>query len=1129
MQRRRAIIEAAIRNCDGPAGAARLARALGFPAASALDLPLPDDAPVDSAALLAGRGSLSLFHLGIGPIRYTHADPSAAKRSAVSHAARWLRAADPARLLLLLLTDAGARRVVVATFDLAGELRRLDVERDAPKAADLDVLEEMVAEPGEGGVALALRIARALDRGRLADRFFREFRAHRDAVATAWRGIAPGRAAERRRLALLLLCRLMFLCFLQDRGRLGDDRRFLIELARAWTTRGAAAGGRPPPHDGRPTPRGERPSFYRAVLRPLFFGALNEKPERRSAAARALGDVPYLNGGLFDRTPLERRHPRLDLPDDVALRVFDGLLDRYRFHAREAAESLRDGSADVGIDPEMLGQVFEGLMDPADRGSTGSFYTPATAVASLAREAVATYLAPAAESPTAMLDRLCADAEATARARLARRLAAARVLDPACGSGAFLLGALLELSRIDAALRGGGLAESRRRIVSRGLYGVDVQADAALLCSLRLWLALAFAGADPPPLPNLDRRIRQGDALLAPLDLATGVASDVRRAIARLAPLSDAYAAAGPRDRPALARRLARAESRLARAWIDAARTHAARTKRELSARAADRDLFGEPLPEARRAARQLAALADERATLDAFAAALEDTGAVPFFSFDIHFAEAASDGFDLVLSNPPWVRAHAWPKPLARRLRRRYAASAGGWIAGARLGGAGPGAAAQSDIAVLFLHRALRLLAPGGVLGMLLPAKILRSLYGAAARRALASATDVVSIVDHSLDQRAIFRADAFTTAVVARRPSPEDDALRDGVRRGVVRVTLLRPGSPRLRFDVPHRELPLIPGDPDSPWLLVPPAVRAALRRMQAAGPPLGESRRVRRGVVTGANDVLLFDRVEPKLGDLVLARPSGASKRGDASGTTPDADARAGVPIEASDLAPVLRGSGIRPWSWEAPDHVIWLRDDRLRHRDAGRRTTAYLARHAGRLRARSGSAAAPLGAVARVSAGLIGPKVAWHDLAANLHAVALPATIRTAWGAARPLVPLNTAYFIAADDDDEALLLAALLNALPLRTFARAVAERAKDARFRFFGWVVGVLPLAASLFTPPAAPRLVTLSRTAHRDGALRPSAAAELDRLVADAYGLGSADVKALLDFDAWLRGGSDR
>src|SRR5690606_31161329 len=118
-----------------------------------------------------------------------------------------------------------------------------------------------------------------------------------------------------------------------------------------------------------------------------------------------------------------------------------------------------------------------------------------------------------------------------------------------------------------------------------------------------------------------------------------------------------------------------------------------------------------------------------------------------------------------------------------------------------------------------------------------------------------------------------------------------------------------------------------------------------------------------------------------------------------------------------------------------------------------------------------------------------------------LAETLNAVALPAAARGVDGSPRPLIPLNTVYFVPVEDPDQALRLAALLNSLPVRTFARAVAERAKDARFRFLAWTVSVLPVPDGWDRASAGARLLALSREAHRRGAVPPAAAQELDRL----------------------------
>lgn len=1159
--------ESLLRAANGPGKVAPLLRALGFPAPS----PLPRAssagwglADVDGVRRIyaAGeRGGLTAL-----VVELDDAGPDTTAR-----VARRVRAHNPARLHLFLFAGPRYRRITVASFGLGGELRQLVVDRAALKRTDIETLEELAAREGEAGIALALRHARALDRSRVTRQFFRDFRAQRARIAEAWTGIARDAASDRDALALLLLSRLMFLYFLQRECHLAGDTAFLPSLLNRW---------RRAPGKG---------TFYRAILDPLFFGALNTRPERRTPEARALGDLPYLNGGLFERHALERRNPALDLDDDALAGAFDGLLERYRFTTREAVEAAADGAGDVGVDPEMLGRVFEALMATERRSASGTFYTPAAAVDRLVTAALETHLTRAEGVDPRAAARLVRDGDVAGiapdrRATLLDALGALRVLDPACGSGAFLLGALTRLTRLRTALGEEDRAAVRRDVVARTLHGVDLQEDAALLCALRLWLALAVDdgpgpdgnGRDPwrtvEPLPNLDRRIRQGDALLDPLDLVAGAGLDdavggvaldaaVRRALREIPPLAREYLSADPEARPALQRQLATAEASLACAWLDGIERRLVSRARELAAAAAALDLFGERPTDARRAEAAAHDVGGRLAELGRLRAALLDKGALPFFSFDVHFAEATERGFDLVLSNPPWVRAHRWPASVGRLVRSRYAVCRhAGWRRGAALAGAPGGVGAQVDLSLLFLERSLRLLAPGGTLGMLLPAKALRSLYGAGARRMLLTHTHLASVEDHSLDQRSIFRADAFTAAVVATRceagrgdfggeDAREGEKLQAGHGEGgaagnpaggpagspwsrpdapIVRVTMVRRGVDPLRFCIPQCDLPVLPDDPESPWMLAPPATRAALRRMQQAGPLLGTipGLRVRRGVVTGANDVLIFRDVAPKLGGLARVRALGWDRA--RKERRPAGDARRfQALVEEEALRPLVRGSDIAAWRFRTVDHVCWIHDDRTAAPlPPPPRLARYLDRHRDALRARSGERdTLPPGALFRLTEATLGPKVAWHDLALTLEAAALPARVRGTAGRDVPLVPLNTVYFVPTTTHECALLLAAYLNSLPVRTFARAVAERAKDARFRFLAWTVALVPLPEGWDAGPAAARLREISARAHEQGAIDARAEEELNSIVAAAYGLTDDDTAALRDFDLWLRG----
>jgi hypothetical protein len=157
----------------------------------------------------------------------------------------------------------------------------------------------------------------------------------------------------------------------------------------------------------------------------------------RSHLARALGDVPFLNGGLFEPTMLERR-TGVPVWSNVLWRdAFDEVFERFHF-------SVREGETDDHVAPDMLGRVFEGVMDPQDRRRSGTFFTPPQLVQDIVRAG----LAAALEHRFGLGEGAYAwvyGGRAPPRPPDLRQL---RVVDLAVGSGAFLLGALEELVRL---------------------------------------------------------------------------------------------------------------------------------------------------------------------------------------------------------------------------------------------------------------------------------------------------------------------------------------------------------------------------------------------------------------------------------------------------------------------------------------------------------------------------------------------------------------------------------------------------------------------------------------------------------------------------------------------------------
>ena len=618
---------AAARVAAGP-GALRALLATARP-----DLPLRDAARL-VAARLARRSPLLLWLVVLA-----HPDGTLA-------VAAWTPSPDGPPRTAALLAD--PRHLLASDADTLAALAA---------AATLDP-----ATPGADALVHA-RWVDALGRESLNRRFYRHLEQTVAALADSCTG-APATGAERSELALLYTSRLLFLAFLESKGWLDGDRAFLTRTF----DRALAAGG----------------DYHRRTLLPLFFGTLNTPESRRAPAARAFGRVPFLNGGLFAPAPLERRLRRARFGDAELGVVVGGLLARYRFTPREDAAAW----SEAAVDPEMLGKAFESLMGARERRATGAFYTPQPLVERVTAAALATALARGPDPlPPADVHAALAGARppAVTAARLRARLARLRLLDPACGSGAFLVHALERVADL-LALCGDSrpLASIRREVLTRSIFGVDINPTAVWLAELRLWLSVVIEAdeSDPrriPPLPNLDHNVRVGDTLgtadgrtvgtptwgglalaghaITAADAAAWGGDPWARAQAtshapsadRLATLRARYArATGPRKHAA-ATRLADEERRQALLAAERALERLRAARRDLVAAARGHDLFGarrglttserDRLLELRLACRS--ATARRRALL---------RGAALPFGFAWHFADAgAAGGFDAV------------------------------------------------------------------------------------------------------------------------------------------------------------------------------------------------------------------------------------------------------------------------------------------------------------------------------------------------------------------------------------------------------------------------------------------------------------------------------------------------
>ena len=1047
-----------------PAVLPALAAELGF---DAPPLPLDgeargalglDEMPILKTQVVPGEGALRAL--------LVECDALTPLRDAVSIIAERLARRAPHLLWLLVAAQRGGPGLAIAAWS---------AERARPRVAALLVdREHVVASDAETLVALA-GISRTPDilahacwletlgRESLTRRFYRALEHVVSELARAARGRAT--PVERRELALLHVSRLIFLSFLESKGWLDGERRFLERTFEQCMERGG--------------------EYHRRVLLPLFFGTLNTPTSARSRAARAFGRVPFLNGGLFARTPLERRRSEVLFRDDALGLVFGDLLAPYRFTAHEESTVW----SEAAIDPEMLGLAFESLMGESERRTSGAFYTPHQLVARVTRAALVQALAggvvPAHLAECALAGE---SVDEPAVSALRERSSTLRILDPACGSGAFLVHALEELSALRSRVGDKRpVAVIRRELLARSIFGVDVNPMAVWLCELRLWLSVVIESPerDPQavaPLPNLDRHIRVGDSL------AGDLWDDARPAPggARLALLRERYARATGGRKRTLRRALDDAERAVAIAHIEVERERCAARRRDLISALRGRDLFGERVRAGTVERQRLASERSRSRELCATLRTIRDGGALPF-SWITHFPDIARcGGFDVLIGNPPWVRLHRIPPSARAALRDRYAVFRGAaWERGATMARAGRGFAAQVDMAALFAERSLGLLRTGGTMALLLPAKLWRSLAGGGLRRLLSERAHVLALEDWS-ESPAAFDAAVYPSLLVARRAAPTGD--RDGrpVSSPPTISAAAHRGHDALRWEIGPARLAL-DGDRASPWLVIPPAVRAAFDRLARAGSPLAESMLgpPQLGVKCGCNEAFIVH--------------------------TPCEDG-AGNQVERALLRPLLRGETAAPWhAAEVAEWLIWTHDQSGSPlASLPPRTARWLGRWRARLSARTD----------------LRPGVPWWSLFRT--AAANPAVARVVWAdmgrAPRALVldpgdrtvPLNSCYVLPCADQVDALAMAALLNSTLAAAWLSVLAEPARGGYRRYLAWTVALLPLP--LDWPHARALLAPLAeRAAHG----QPPSPGELDAAALSAYRVRPRSVAPLLAWHA--------
>ena len=294
-----------------------------------------------------------------------------------------------------------------------------------------------------------------------------------------------------------LMGRLVFLQFLQKKGWLG------VRAGEPWGT------GDSEFIQNLFAQCNDKDHFVDNVLEALF-NDLNSEDERKLPQYR----TPYLNGGLFERDASDEAN--FPLPAKYLKHMLD-FFSSYNFTIDENDPD----DAEVGVDPEMLGRIFENLLE--DNKDKGAFYTPKEIVTYMCRESLIAYLQTDIddEANKEVIRKFVTNHDASGLGDLSndidQRLKDVKICDPAIGSGAFPMGLLKELFQCRSAIEGfdqSTAAEIKKHIIQNNIYGVDIEKGAVDIARLRFWLSLIVDEETPQALPNLDFKIMRGNSLL---------------------------------------------------------------------------------------------------------------------------------------------------------------------------------------------------------------------------------------------------------------------------------------------------------------------------------------------------------------------------------------------------------------------------------------------------------------------------------------------------------------------------------------------------------------------------------------------------------------------------------------
>ncbi|MDI9540239.1 MAG: Eco57I restriction-modification methylase domain-containing protein [Bacillota bacterium] len=512
------------------------------------------------------------------------------------------------------------------------------------------------------------------------------------------------------------LGQIMFIHFVQKKGWMGvencwgdGDKQYLLNTTKSYNGN----------------------NYFNDVLEPLFYNALNVK---RTNDLYLGEKVPFLNGGLFH--PIEDydwKNIDFCIPNDYWYNEEDNGLLNILSHYNFTVDESNPEEQEVAIDPEMLGKIFESLLDTKDRSSLGAFYTPREIVHFMCEESLAVRLAKDTGFDYHSIANYIRYGDALKETEYIQTLAKEidecisnyTIVDPAVGSGAFLVGMLNQIVKLRMNLSdytGEKVDKYRLKtdIIQNSLYGVDIEYDAVEIAKLRLWLSLIVDqevdGTAPKPLPNLNFHLRVGNSLV---DTFNGITlwNPRWKSSKRKVKVENQMNLFNVDTVDAIMKRLKNAKVK----FFD---TSDDKEKQKL-ANQIERD--------------QMELIRAELVAKNEFALFEKIEEMIkkktkPFFIWELEFEEVfEKGGFDIVIANPPYVQLQKDGGKLANELEDQ------GYETFTRMG----------DIYCIFYEKAFDLMKEKGILCYITSNKWMRAGYGKKLRGYLAKNSNPIKLID--------------------------------------------------------------------------------------------------------------------------------------------------------------------------------------------------------------------------------------------------------------------------------------------------------------------------------------------------------------------------------------------